>query len=144
MEVLYNELSPSPPFTDSTAFYFVDLLSDAVVYYSLNAARRGTTENNPWGSGKLEPLGAFSVGILLLGTGGGVGFSVICSLMEIISSGGAEETIAAVLPTSSSLLGTDPHKASELFEAGSLITYAAIGISLTSMITKEALYHITL
>jgi hypothetical protein len=34
-----------------------DLLSDAVVYYTVSEARKRATPDRPWGMGKLEPLG---------------------------------------------------------------------------------------
>ena len=34
-----------------------DLLSDAVVYYSVTEARKSATPDRPWGRGKIEPLG---------------------------------------------------------------------------------------
>lgn len=34
-----------------------DLLSDAVVYYSVTEARKRATPDRPWGRGKIEPLG---------------------------------------------------------------------------------------
>lgn len=100
-----------------------DLLSDVVVYYSLNAARQGTSEHKPWGLGKIEPLGALSVGVLLLGTGGGVCYSAISSIMEITTMDGAA-------------VATE--------ETGELMSYYAVGITLASMAIKESLYHVTL
>lgn len=34
-----------------------DLLSDAVVYYSVTESRKRATPDRPWGMGKIEPLG---------------------------------------------------------------------------------------
>lgn len=34
-----------------------DVLSDAVVYYSITEARKTATPDRPWGRGKIEPLG---------------------------------------------------------------------------------------
>lgn len=34
-----------------------DLLSDAVVYYSVTESRKRATPDMPWGRGKIEPLG---------------------------------------------------------------------------------------
>ena len=34
-----------------------DLLSDAVVFYSVTEARKRATPDRPWGRGKIEPLG---------------------------------------------------------------------------------------
>ena len=34
-----------------------DLFSDAIVYYTITEARKIATPENPWGSGKAEPIG---------------------------------------------------------------------------------------
>jgi hypothetical protein len=59
-----------------------DLLSDAVVYYSVTEARKRATPDRPWGSGKIEPLGALSVGTLLLLTGCGIGASALFAAID--------------------------------------------------------------
>mmetsp|Transcript_60292 Transcript_60292/g.118599 ORF Transcript_60292/g.118599 Transcript_60292/m.118599 type:complete len:544 (+) Transcript_60292:56-1687(+) len=59
-----------------------DLLSDAVVYYSVQEARKMATPDRPWGRGKIEPLGALSVGVLLLATGFGIGYTAILAIIE--------------------------------------------------------------
>ena len=46
-----------------------DLFSDAVVFFTVIEARKGTSPERPWGRGKFEPLGAFVVGGLLGLTG---------------------------------------------------------------------------
>lgn len=38
-----------------------DLLSDAVVYYSVTESRKRATPDMPWGRGKIEPLGKFNL-----------------------------------------------------------------------------------
>jgi divalent metal cation (Fe/Co/Zn/Cd) transporter len=48
-----------------------DLLIDAVVFYTIKEARKKATPENPWGRGKIEPLGALTIGGVLLATGGG-------------------------------------------------------------------------
>eukprot|EP01032_Pedospumella_encystans_P030411 gene30411-34329_t len=59
-----------------------DLLSDAVVYYSVTESRKRATPDMPWGRGKIEPLGALSVGGLLLLTGVGIGATAVVAVME--------------------------------------------------------------
>ncbi len=61
-----------------------DLMSDAVVYFSVLHSRTAASPENPWGKGKLEPLGALTVGGLLTVTGLGVGGSAVSSAVEII------------------------------------------------------------
>ncbi|KAJ1432794.1 hypothetical protein B484DRAFT_447574 [Ochromonadaceae sp. CCMP2298] len=59
-----------------------DLLSDAVVYYTVSEARKRATPDRPWGMGKLEPLGALSVGGLLLLTGAGIGYTALLAALD--------------------------------------------------------------
>ena len=44
---------------------------DAVVFYTIKEARKKATPERPWGRGKIEPLGALTIGGVLLATGGG-------------------------------------------------------------------------
>lgn len=89
-------------------------------------------------TGKLEPLGALSVGVLLLATGGGVCFSAVQSVVDILFAS----------PPTAVMAGTfeliDPRKAGELFEQGSLLTYSALGVSLSSIVIKEGLFRYTM
>ena len=48
-----------------------DLLIDAVVFYTIKEASKKATPERPWGRGKIEPLGALTIGGVLLATGGG-------------------------------------------------------------------------
>ena len=48
-----------------------DLLIDGVVLYTIKEARKKPTVEMPWGRGKIEPLGALTIGGVLLATGGG-------------------------------------------------------------------------
>jgi hypothetical protein len=38
-----------------------DLISDAVVYYTVAEARKRATPDRPWGRGKIEPIGSHSL-----------------------------------------------------------------------------------
>lgn len=60
-----------------------DVLGDAVVYYTVKEARKRATPDRPWGRGKLEPLGALSVGGLLALTGLGVGYSALLTVIDM-------------------------------------------------------------
>lgn len=84
-----------------------DVLSDAVVYYTLHEARKTATPDRPWGRGKIEPLGndpfalkllpcfqchfsrttvgALSVGALLLTTGLGIGYSASLAVFDMVT-----------------------------------------------------------
>ena len=48
-----------------------DLLIDAVVFYTIKESRKKATPEMPWGRGKIEPLGALTIGGVLLATGAG-------------------------------------------------------------------------
>jgi cation diffusion facilitator family transporter len=61
-----------------------DLLCDAVVYYTLTEARKGVSKENPWGRGKVEPIGALTVSGLLLATGIGIGYTAIEAIYEAL------------------------------------------------------------
>lgn len=61
-----------------------DLLCDAVVYYTLTEARKGVSKENPWGRGKVEPIGALTVSGLLLATGIGIGYAAIEGIYEVV------------------------------------------------------------
>jgi Co/Zn/Cd efflux system component len=60
-----------------------DVLGDAVVYYTVKEARKRATPDRPWGRGKLEPLGALSVGGLLALTGLGIGYSALLTVIDM-------------------------------------------------------------
>jgi divalent metal cation (Fe/Co/Zn/Cd) transporter len=47
----------SPGVIADAANSLSDLLIDAVVYYSLIEARRGSNKDSPWGRGKIESIG---------------------------------------------------------------------------------------
>ena len=49
-----------------------DLLIDAVVFYTIKESRKKATPEMPWGRGKIEPLGALTIGGVLLATGAGM------------------------------------------------------------------------
>lgn len=76
-----------------------DVLCDGVVYYTVTEARKHATPDRPWGRGKIEPLGALSVGGLLLATGVGIGYSAFQAGMDILQ-------ISSVMDLFSSLTGT--------------------------------------
>lgn len=60
-----------------------DLLCDAVVWYTVIESRKGATVDRPWGMGKLEPLGALTVGGLLMATGMGIGYSAAMAAWDM-------------------------------------------------------------
>ena len=40
---------------------FGDIFTDSIVYFTVRESRKGITKDNPWGRGKLEPLGKLIV-----------------------------------------------------------------------------------
>ena len=46
-----------------------DIITDSIVYMSITKARVSATKDKPWGYGKIEPLGALSIGGILIFTG---------------------------------------------------------------------------
>jgi cation diffusion facilitator family transporter len=124
-----------------------DLLCDLVVWYTVVESRKKATAERPWGAGKLEPIGALTVGGLLLATGLGIGYTAF---------GVALEMSADVYPTLNSLPfigdGTTMEAVEEALERTTesvlhddlKLMYAAIGVSTLSVAVKEALYHYTL
>lgn len=102
-----------------------DLVTDGVVYLCISHARRKPTQERPWGSGKIEPLGALTVGSLVVFTGSAIGYTSLQTLYE---------TYSAVVETT------------EVAQEVTSLTmhYAAAGVSLAAIASKEALFHYTL
>ena len=119
-----------------------DLLSDAVVWYTVIESRKKATPERPWGRGKLEPLGALTVGALLLTTGLGIGYNALAVAIDMgtvmvpalekihffFNIGEAEREILE------HALTPDKHN----------LMYVALGVSCTGVAVKEALYRYTL
>lgn len=100
-----------------------DLFTDLIVYLTIREARKKATPERPWGSGKLEPLGALVVGGLLFVTGGSVGYTALSAIFDI-------------LYTSNSTMG--------MFTASDPMAYAGLAVSGTSIFVKEALFRYTI
>lgn len=60
-----------------------DLLMDAAVYVTVLYSRQGSTPDKPWGSGKVESMGALGVGALLMASGFGIGYSSLSDAVEV-------------------------------------------------------------
>ena len=60
-----------------------DLLIDAVVFYTIKESRKKATPEMPWGRGKIEPLGALTIGGVLLATGAGMYNSFKCTYVRV-------------------------------------------------------------
>ena len=85
------------------------------------------------------------MGVLLLATGGGVCASALSSVVDVLFvQVDAATTADLAAQFDIPVFSADPRKAAELFNQGSMLTYAAIGVSLASILSKEALFRITL
>ena len=105
----------------------------------------GVSEHQPWGRGKLEPLGALTVGVLLLGTGGGVCWSAILNIAEIVLKSSAipvEEVQAAQHVFH--LIYSNPMEAIWKLKNEEVLSTAGITVTVFSIVTKEALFRYTL
>jgi cation diffusion facilitator family transporter len=107
-----------------------DLLCDAVVWYTVIESRKGATADRPWGMGKLEPLGALTVGALLMATGLGIGYSAASSAYDMLTLQLAVG--AAVVPQDA------------VVEVQHNLHSMALGISGLSIVGKEILYRYTI
>jgi hypothetical protein len=59
-----------------------DVIGDMIVYYAVKEARKKASPDRPWGKGKLEPLGALTVGTILGLTGLGIGYTAFTHVLE--------------------------------------------------------------
>lgn len=109
-----------------------DLVADAVVYFSVTEARKKATPDKPWGSGKIEPLGAFIVGSALAATGAGIAYSASTSMFDMYQAFEAGQQLAS---SAGSIL--------DLSTLGNSQT-AALSVAAVSVFSKEALFHYTL
>lgn len=118
-----------------------DVVTDIIVYVTINEARKGVSRERPWGSGKLEPLGALTIGALLLSTGAGIAYNSGAAVYEIVelylnSTSGSEIENVAVNATAAAA-------ASATATANSYMS-AAFAVSGMSILVKEALFRVTL
>ena len=102
------------------------------------------TPERPWGKGKLEPLGALTVGAVLLSTGLGIGYKSIDIAIQMIN-------LHEVMPFLSNFPifdGIGDGINSKIIESCENVDpnlmYAGIGVSLLSVGVKEVLYRYTL
>jgi cation diffusion facilitator family transporter len=113
---------------------FGDVLTDIVVYYALVKSRSGTSPENPWGHGKIEPLGTLLVGGILLSTGVGIGYTSLTSAIDIG---------ATLLGEPNSSFNTMP-SFSDLVKPENLPMMAALLVAGGSAISKEIIFQKTL
>ena len=113
--------------------HFGDLLCDAVVWYTVIESRKGATADRPWGMGKLEPLGALTVGALLMTTGVGIGYTAAVAAYDMLT---LHLAVGGALPSDAVVGGAGPSQEQ--------LQNMALGISFLSIVGKEMLYHYTL
>ena len=103
------------------------------------------SEHQPWGRGKLEPLGALTVGMLLLGTGGGVCWSAIMTITEIVfNSSSIPVEDAQTAQQIIRLISSNPMEAIWNMRNEEVLSTAGISVTAFSIVTKEALFRYTL
>jgi cation diffusion facilitator family transporter len=106
-----------------------DLVADAVVYFSVTEARKKATPDKPWGSGKIEPLGAFVVGTALAATGAGIACSACVTVYDMYY---AVEAVSSSIASVSDLASLQTPQ------------LAALSVAGISVFLKEGLFHYTL
>ena len=125
-----------------------DLLCDAVVYYTVQEARKSATPDRPWGRGKFESIGALSVGGLLLCTGTGIGYSALTAAVEFSNLAEIHGISASLISDLDSIgvgntieiVGNEIDQE----EASTAAKFAALGVSAMSIFVKEMLFKYTL
>eukprot|EP00928_Gymnodinium_smaydae_P070689 TRINITY_DN54475_c0_g1_i1.p1 TRINITY_DN54475_c0_g1~~TRINITY_DN54475_c0_g1_i1.p1 ORF type:complete len:534 (-),score=83.64 TRINITY_DN54475_c0_g1_i1:8-1609(-) len=113
-------LTGSSALVADAAHSLSDLLSDVLTLFVVDAARVPPDEDHPYGHGRFEAIGSLTVAAVLVGTGGGVGWSSASVIAEWWTCG----ELANGLATSG---------------------YGAVALAacLASLVAKEALYHAT-
>lgn len=120
MKYFAGTLTASSALIADAAHSLSDLLTDMITLFVVDAARIPPDEDHPYGHGRFEAVGSLMVSIILAGTATGVGWSSFNVLAEWWTSGVIENG----LTTSG---------------------YGAVAVlaCVTSLISKEALYHAT-
>jgi len=132
------------------------------------AARKKATPDHPWGRGKIEPLGALTIGGLLLATSAGIGYQAVTVMydMLVVAPAAAATAATATTDATTAAVAVSGGLAAEMVSAGdssslagqnfplvaglldvphvSYLQSAALGVSAVSVLAKEALYHYTL
>mmetsp|Transcript_33100 Transcript_33100/g.85843 ORF Transcript_33100/g.85843 Transcript_33100/m.85843 type:complete len:289 (-) Transcript_33100:135-1001(-) len=93
-----------------------DLVSDGITLWSMEAARKPSDADHPYGHGRLETIGSLGVGGLLAVTGAGMGYASLEAALSVVSG------------------------AAGPMEGPLWVAAAAAGVSL---VVKEALFHAT-
>jgi divalent metal cation (Fe/Co/Zn/Cd) transporter len=119
-----------------------DLCTDAIVYYAVQQARRAASPEQPWGRGKLEPIGAFVVSGVLGLTGLGIGYAAIGKVWQSLLS--SKEFVGLIPYKLATMLGINDVMAIEpVLGAANELVVGALAVSAFSMVIKECLYRYT-
>ena len=78
---------------------FSDVFATIIAWYGVKMANRGEDKEHPYGHERLECVAAMILGVILLGTGAGVGFSCYESIVNhtVVQSPGMIALIAAIV-----------------------------------------------
>ncbi|KAJ3219631.1 hypothetical protein HDU67_000119 [Dinochytrium kinnereticum] len=110
----------------------LDLVSDVVTLFTFRKARSGRDDSFPYGYGKLEPLGSLSISGILLAGGLGTGYHSLTLLYALLT------------PTSPNPITSPDLLNPDLLSADSTLSLLALGVIVTSIAVKEALFWSTL
>lgn len=113
-------LANSPALLADAVHSMSDLVTDAVTVASVHFSRQPADAEHPYGHGRFETLGAFSVGALLVVASGGMAVHSFNALMAVLDG------------------------AAEASQAGTALTVAACGVAGASIVLKEGLYRWTM
>ena len=78
---------------------FSDVFATIIAWYGVKVANRGEDKQHPYGHERMECVAAMILGVILLGTGAGVGFSCYESIINhtVVQSPGIIALVAAVV-----------------------------------------------
>ncbi|MBQ7175301.1 MAG: cation transporter [Lachnospiraceae bacterium] len=78
---------------------FSDVFATIIAWYGVKMANRGEDKEHPYGHERLECVAAMILGVILLGTGAGVGFSCYESIVNhtVVKSPGVIALVAAIV-----------------------------------------------
>ena len=134
---------------------FGDLFGDAVVWYTVVESRKKATPERPWGQGKLEPMGALTVGALLLATGTGIGYNALGVAIDMGTETfpvlknvhflfGIYDNTTMYTPEHHHGVHVEEHYPEVVKAPDSQMMNIALGVSCTGVVVKEFLYRYTL
>lgn len=121
----------STALTADAVHSFSDLLSDFVTLATVKVARAPPSENNPYGHGRFEALGALAVSGILVCSGGGIFVHSASLMLEILQPNLGFLSAVLSVPAGSDAVHEAPHA-------------IALAICAVSIGVKEVLYQRTM